>query len=69
MKIYDGYGIDMQIMDDMAFDCQEIRLKEKDTEDIYSVSYETFREKGIENDFGDGKQIFLPLRYWRKETK
>ena len=66
MKIYAGYGIDREIVDDheMQANCELIRLRETDTKRIYEASYDTFMTRSIEKDWGHGRQCFLSLKYW-----
>lgn len=70
MKVYDGYGIDEDIIDQLKAgeeECKEVRLKEKDTGSVYSVDFATFFDKGIRKTFeGQTAQVFLPLKYWTK---
>ena len=64
MKIYDAYGISSNIVVELEKEgCEEIRIKETDTEIIYRTSLDNFIKNGIERNF-DGQQIFLPLKYF-----
>lgn len=64
-----AYAMDMEIVQDVLPDllCTEIHLTEKETGDVYVVDLETFTKKALPNKYaGHGAQLFLPLRYWRK---
>ncbi len=66
MKIYNGYGIDADIMSQIKDRCKEIRIKERETGTIYSTSYDNFMQNGVAGDHGDSMQYFLPLDLWTK---
>ena len=42
----------------------KVLVRNKETERVYQVSFETFRAKAIRLDRGAGPQWALPLRYW-----
>lgn len=65
-----AYAMDMEIVQDILPDmlCKEIHLLEKETGDVYVTELETFQKRGLPNKYsGHGAQLFLPLRYWRKQ--
>lgn len=65
MRIFNGYGIDSSILERIIEEgCREIRVKETDTGNILSTTPESFMENGVGRDFGDGSQVFLPLKYF-----
>lgn len=64
MKLYNAWGIDAGIMEALKKEgCTEIRVKDKDTKAIYSVSYTDFMKNGVAAYF-EGPQYFLPLQFW-----
>jgi hypothetical protein len=68
MKIYNAYGVDLEILEKMRGQCEKVRLLEKDTKNIYETSYESFLKNGIQKNY-DGKQVFLPLKFWMLENR
>lgn len=66
MKIFDAYGIDMKIVNTIISEgIKEIRILETDTGTILSVDVDTFNDNAIIKDF-DGKQMFLPVKFFTK---
>lgn len=69
MKIYNAYAISEEILDELVKEetsFSKIRLREKDTGKIYETDAMTFINRSFIKDW-DGKQFFLPLKYWRIE--
>jgi hypothetical protein len=66
MKILDAYGIEGFVVDDLdSMGISEIRIKEDDTGNVYSVPYEVFLEKRFLKNF-QTPQYFLPLKHFTK---
>ena len=63
MKIYDAWGLDEKILDEIEDKCDSIRILNTDTNQVFSTVPEVFRSKGIKGNF-DGRQVFLPRQYW-----
>lgn len=65
MLKFDAYGIDKRIFGKFAEDdVHEVRVFETDTRKSYKSTVEKWHMYGIIRDFGDGEQIFLPLKHW-----
>jgi hypothetical protein len=63
-----AWGIDKDIVDSFVSNGVQIIFIHEEEENMdYTVSVKDFLEKGIEGDYGKGKQIFLPLENFRKE--
>jgi hypothetical protein len=68
MRMFNGYGIDRDIIIDLKRQgCDNIRIMEIDTGQIYEVPFEKFIKNGIEKDF-EGIQIFIPAKFWTIEN-
>lgn len=66
---FNAYGMDKELLEKVLpeMECQHIKLHEAETDDYYTVSLQTFREKALPgHNRGHGAQLFLPLRYWTK---
>lgn len=69
MKIYNAYALDKDIFEELMDDgCVEIRIKELESGKIYSTKPENFIEHALTKDYGDGVQMFLPLKFWEIDT-
>ncbi len=66
MRVYNAYGIDLKIMEDLKGKCDKVCVHETDTGSNYETDYENFISKGIEANYGS-RQIFLPLKHWTFE--
>jgi len=66
MKIYDAWGMDESIAQELFGKCEEIRILDVEELIVYSVQFETFMQHGFIKDFGN-EQRFLPRKQW--ETK
>jgi hypothetical protein len=65
LRKWNAWGIDKAIVDSLMRDgVQKIRVHEKEENIDYETSVKDFVEKGVEGDFGHGKQIFLQLEYF-----
>ena len=63
MKMFQGYGISKEIFDELRKDgCTEIRIREEDTGNVYTVPFSVFDEHKIEKNF-DGPQCFIQGKY------
>ncbi len=62
-RAYNAYGIEKIIINKLKGDCEEIRIKDTETGNIYATTYDNFVDKGIEHDWGT-PQVFLPLKYF-----
>lgn len=66
MKILDAYGIEKFVVDELdTLDVTEIRIKEEDTGNVFSIPYTDFKEKRFLKDF-QTPQYFLQLKYFTK---
>lgn len=64
MRMFNAYGIDKKIMLQLKeLGCEEIRIKEVDTERVLSARMDDFLNNGIERSF-DGDQVFLPVKFF-----
>ena len=66
MKIYDAYGIDAQAFREHLLNAKIVIESESG---IYESDAKTFQEKGIERDFGYGKQIFLSRKFFTRRDE
>lgn len=68
MKMFNGYGIDKHIVDQLKdLGCKKITIEEKDTGIVYTCSFEMFLEHCITKNF-DGMQCFIPKRYLSEDN-
>ena len=68
--ILDAWGIDERILKQLKeLDCKEVRILDTDSDEVYSATMKDFVADGIPKDFNHNKQVFLPIRYWKKEIK
>jgi hypothetical protein len=68
LRALDAWGIDKSVIDSLVKEgVKKIVIYEKEGGIYYEVSVEDFVAKGIEADFGHGKQIFLPRTYFEKK--
>jgi hypothetical protein len=64
-KIFDAWGIDSQVVEDLKKEkTEEIRILETTEDVVYSVPLEQFIEHSVEKDFGDGKQLFVSRKFF-----
>lgn len=69
MKVLNAWGIDERIVKELVdLGCREIRIRDKDTENIYSAPFNRFTEKGFVKDFAS-PQRFLTMKYWHITNK
>ena len=66
MKIFDAYGIESSVINEIKDKCTEIRILETEDAIIYSTTFENFLEHKIEKDF-ETLQMFLPVKYFTKK--
>lgn len=64
MKIYDAWGIDTKVVDKLKGQCIEIRIKDTDSEQVWSVPFNIFETNAFEKNYGYGKQMFLSKTHW-----
>ena len=63
MKMFNGYGLDVNIFDDLKkLGCTEIKIIEIDTGKILNCPFSLFEEKKIMKQF-DGPQYFIQGKY------
>ena len=68
LVLLDAWGIDERILEQLKEEgCFEIRILDLDTGNVYSSTLKDFAVDGIPKDFNHNKQVFLPIRYWKKE--
>lgn len=66
MRVLDAYGVDEGIVKALDLsDITEIRIKEDDTGDVYSISYEKFKENRFIKNF-QTPQYFIQMKYLTK---
>jgi hypothetical protein len=69
MKILQAYGIQKVIFDDLKKNgCHQIQVYEKDKDTMHCSTIEDW-SNGIVQDYGDGLQIFLPIKSWSLTSK
>lgn len=61
LKILNAWGIEKEVID--KIDCTEIRIKDIETDTVYSLPFQSFKEHAIEKNFGS-PQLFVPKKYW-----
>ena len=69
---YDGWGIDYDaFINQIKPSADQIRIRDNDTKVVYFTSVENFETNGIIDVLReiDGKQIFLPIKFFNKEDK
>lgn len=60
---YNAYGIQKSAIDRLAdLGCQEVRIKEEDTGNIYFAPFETWRTSPLIENHSYGDQVFVPLK-------
>jgi hypothetical protein len=60
-----GIGSDISALQDAAAaGASLLQVLDRETENVYSAQIKTVYEKGIERDYGFGRQVILPFRYW-----
>ncbi|PKM82557.1 MAG: hypothetical protein CVU89_03390 [Firmicutes bacterium HGW-Firmicutes-14] len=62
----DAYGLDPEYMHP-AFDlgCKIIELREKDTNDVYRISADKFKQYAVKRALGKFKpRLYCPMKYW-----
>lgn len=65
LKIMDAWGIQSTVIDELKdLGCEEIRIKETQEEEVYSIGFETFMYHAVERDFGAGKQRFVSRKFF-----
>ena len=70
LRKWDAWGIDKTVMDNLIRNgISKIIIHEKEEDVDYETSVKDFVEKGKEEDFGHGKQMFLSLVNFKKEEK
>lgn len=63
-----AWGIDKTVVESLVQDkIPKIVIHEKEEKIDYETSVKDFSEKGIEGEFGYGKQVFLPLENFEKK--
>lgn len=66
MRNFACYGIDTRIIKELIQEnCVEVRIRETDTGHIYSSPFSAWVSYGFEKDYGDGRQTFLPMKYYQ----
>lgn len=66
MRVLDAYGIEGKIVKELdLLELTEIRIKEDDTGNVYSVSYEKFKENRFLKNF-QTPQYFIQMKYLTK---
>ena len=69
MKILKAYGIQKVIFDDLKKNgCDQIQVHEADNNFTHCSTIEDW-ENAIVQNFGDGLQIFLPIKNWSLSNK
>lgn len=69
LRVMDAYGLDDKIFRELdKLGCKEIRILEVDTNRVLSVDFIEFKKLCIYREF-DGKQVFLPVKYFTDVTK
>ena len=69
-RALDAWGMDKSVIDNLVREgVKKIVIHEKEGDIDYEVSVEDFVAKGIEGDFGHGKQIFLARVNFKKVEK
>lgn len=67
MRNLNAWGISSSIMDKLSeMGCIEIRIKDKDTGVIYSISLLDFMTKGTTGYYAGESQYFAPLHLWKQ---
>lgn len=62
---YDAIGFDKDLAENPNI--HEFRVKDIETDTIYTTTQENLLQNGIEGDF-DTPQLFLPRKYWNTEN-
>ena len=66
MRMLDSYGFEESLVKDLdSMGITEIRIKEDDTGNVFSVPYELFKEKRFLKNF-QTPQYFLQMKYFTK---
>jgi len=65
LRVLNAWGKDKAILEQLRFlGCNTVRLMEREQRKIYSAPLSKFFTHGIEADFGQGLQVFLPEKEW-----
>lgn len=63
MKIFDAWGIDLDVLNQITKTCTEIRILDKDEHKVYTTTPEQYMTLGIKRNF-ETEQIFLPRKHF-----
>ncbi len=63
-RMYDGWGIDRGVWRAIRRHITAVRVLDLDEGLMYEVGADTFDTEAKEIDYGHGKQLVLPRRYW-----
>jgi len=67
LRNLNAYGFDTQVVTDAIADgAKEFEVIEIETKTAYRVKADDLLRLGVHIEFGFGKQIALPLRYWQE---
>lgn len=65
----EGWSIDSGIVANLeGWNCETVVIKDKETDEIFTVAFDTFKQYGIEIERGYGKQVVLPIKFWKVEN-
>lgn len=69
MKIYDAWGIQYEVVQQIQKDCKEIRIKDTSDGTVYSIPFSDFMKKAHVEDHGDGMQAFCARSHFTTGDK
>lgn len=69
MRIYNAWGIQYAVVQQIKDECTEIRIKDISDESVYSIPFKDFMSKAHVEDHGDGMQAFCELEHFAKHEK
>ena len=69
MRIYDAWGIQYEVIQQIKEECKEIRIKDMSDGTVYSISFKDFMQKAHVEDHGDGMQAFCERQNFTTSDK
>lgn len=65
MRVVNGWGIQQEVFEALAeLDVENINIKDLDNQCIWTTTYDTYKEHSKAADYGNGKQVFLSMKYY-----
>lgn len=70
MRVVSGWGIQLEVFEKLAeLGVTHIEIKDTDNNATWITTYNTYRKHSKTADYGNGKQVFLSLKYYELKGK